>query len=96
VQQHVAVVVVGHHRRPASLHCRELTDQLAPSCLQVSADDAIEGMAYYIAMYLSRAPEARHMEPKQLQAALKQTFTVSMTQQRELLQAIHAVLLCCF
>jgi hypothetical protein len=33
-------------------------------------------MAYYIALYLSRAPEARNMEPKQLQAALKQTFTV--------------------
>lgn len=42
----------------------------------VSVDDAIEGMAYYIALYLSRAPEARYMEPKQLQAALKQTFTV--------------------
>lgn len=41
----------------------------------VSSDDAIEGMAYYIALYLSRAPEARYMDPKQLQAALKQTFT---------------------
>jgi hypothetical protein len=45
---------------------------------QVSAEDAIEGMAYYIALYLSRAPEARYMEPKQLQAALRQTMTVSM------------------
>jgi hypothetical protein len=34
-------------------------------------------MAYYIALYLSRAPEARYMEPKQLQAALRQTMTVS-------------------
>lgn len=34
-------------------------------------------MAYYIALYLSRAPEARFMEPKQLQAALRQTMTVS-------------------
>jgi hypothetical protein len=41
----------------------------------VSAEDAIEGMAYYIALYLSRAPEARYMEPKQLQAALRQTMT---------------------
>lgn len=41
----------------------------------VSSDDAIEGMAYYIALYLARAPEARHMEPKQLQAALRSTFT---------------------
>jgi hypothetical protein len=44
---------------------------------QVSSEDAIEGMAYYIALYLSRAPEARNMEPKQLQAALRQTMTVS-------------------
>lgn len=43
---------------------------------QVSSEDAIEGMAYYIALYLSRAPEARNMEPKQLQAALRQTMTV--------------------
>lgn len=43
----------------------------------MSAEDAIEGMAYYIALYLSRAPEARYMEPKQLQAALRQTMTVS-------------------
>jgi hypothetical protein len=48
-----------------------------PVRLQVSAEDAIEGMAYYIALYLSRAPEARYMEPKQLQAALRQTMTVS-------------------
>jgi hypothetical protein len=34
-------------------------------------------MAYYIALYLARAPEARHMEPKQLQEALRSTFTVS-------------------
>lgn len=36
-------------------------------------------MAYYIALYLSRAPEARYMEPKQLQAALRQTMVVSST-----------------
>lgn len=48
--------------------------------LQVSSEDAIEGMAYYIALYLSRAPEARYMEPKQLQAALRQTMTVSLLQ----------------
>lgn len=44
----------------------------------VSQDDAVEAMAYYIALYLSRAPEARNMEPRQLQAALKQTFMVWM------------------
>lgn len=48
--------------------------------LQVSSEDAIEGMAYYIALYLSRAPEARYMEPKQLQAALRQTFTVRVVE----------------
>ncbi|KAF8057106.1 osbI [Scenedesmus sp. PABB004] len=41
----------------------------------VSGEDAIEAMAYYIALFLSRAPEARAMDPKQLQAALQQTFT---------------------
>jgi hypothetical protein len=58
-----------------------MTGHLSPLHLtsaepQVSADDAIEGMAYYIALYLARAPEARHMEPKQLQEALRTTFTV--------------------
>eukprot|EP00879_Flechtneria_rotunda_P012376 GHRR01012924.1.p1 GENE.GHRR01012924.1~~GHRR01012924.1.p1 ORF type:complete len:265 (+),score=82.12 GHRR01012924.1:518-1312(+) len=43
--------------------------------VMVSSEDAIEGMAYYIALYLSRAPEARYMEPMQLQAALRHTFT---------------------
>lgn len=65
--------VLTHHRQPLSnthtpTHCPRK---------QVSSEDAIEGMAYYIALYLSRAPEARNMEPKQLQAALRRTMTVS-------------------
>eukprot|EP00878_Enallax_costatus_P001384 GHUV01001534.1.p1 GENE.GHUV01001534.1~~GHUV01001534.1.p1 ORF type:complete len:271 (+),score=94.73 GHUV01001534.1:308-1120(+) len=64
--------------------CFEVVDQQPPlhqdlsqqePFVLVSSEDAIEGMAYYIAVYLSRAPEARNMDPKQLQAALKQTFT---------------------
>lgn len=62
-------------------HNRNIPDASAAAAAvccrgQVSSDDAIEGMAYYIALYLARAPEARHMEPKQLQAALRSTFTV--------------------
>jgi hypothetical protein len=66
--------------------------------VQVSSEDAIEGMAYYIALYLSRAPEARCMEPKQLQAALRQTMTVSLlhvkSQQPRLLLSTHLLLIC--
>jgi hypothetical protein len=63
--------------------------------MQVSSEDAIEGMAYYIALYLARAPEARHMEPKQLQEALRSTFTVRHGCRRRCLQdsRVHAAAL---
>lgn len=44
--------------------------------VMVSKEDAIEGMAYYIALYLSRTPEAQKMDPKQLQQALTMAFQV--------------------
>lgn len=40
----------------------------------VERDDAVHAMAYYVALYLARAPEARNMDPKQLQDALKVAF----------------------
>jgi hypothetical protein len=43
----------------------------------INKDDAVEAMAYYIAMYISRLPEAQRMGPKELQSALKEAFTVS-------------------
>jgi hypothetical protein len=42
----------------------------------VDQQDAVEAMAYYIALYISAMPEAQRLEPKQLQAALKEGFKV--------------------
>jgi hypothetical protein len=39
-------------------------------------EDAVEAIAYYIATYVARTPEAQRMEPRQLHAALQQTFKV--------------------
>ena len=41
-------------------------------------EDAIEAMGYYIAMYISRMPEAKNMDPKQLQGALAMAFQVGV------------------
>eukprot|EP00775_Hariotina_reticulata_P013853 gene13853-13975_t len=84
LESYIATTQFLHTLEQASAEWIDLSEHQHPATnlqadgvelTQVSADDAIEGMAYYIALYLSRAPEARHMEPKQLQAALKQTFT---------------------
>lgn len=40
----------------------------------VEKDDAVEGMAYYIALYLATVPEAQKLQPIQLQDALKVAF----------------------
>lgn len=42
----------------------------------VDRDDAVEAMAFYIALYISRLPEARNMGAKELQSALRETFAV--------------------
>lgn len=42
----------------------------------VEQRDAVEALAYYIAIYINRFPEARKMEPKQLQKALSSAFKV--------------------
>jgi hypothetical protein len=39
-------------------------------------EDAVEAIAYYIAAYVARTPEAQRMEPRQLHAALQHTFKV--------------------
>lgn len=46
------------------------------SYVMLNRQDAIEAMAYYIALHLSRVPEAQAMDPKQLQEALNGTFKV--------------------
>lgn len=40
----------------------------------VSSDDAVQAMAYYIALYLASEPAARQLDPKALQAALRSTL----------------------
>lgn len=55
-------------------HLPDCTPHMHAMCSQVSAEDAVEGMAYYIAAYLSRSPEARAMDPAALQAALAGTL----------------------
>lgn len=39
-------------------------------------EDAVEAIAYYIALYVARTPEAQRMEPRQLHEALQLTFKV--------------------
>jgi hypothetical protein len=46
----------------------------------VDQQDAVEAMAYYIALYISSMPEAQRMEPKQLQTALQEGFKVRAPQ----------------
>lgn len=42
----------------------------------IDKNDAVEAMAYYIALYISRMPEAQRMQPKELQMALRETFAI--------------------
>jgi hypothetical protein len=41
-------------------------------------EDAVEAIAYYIALYVARTPEAQRMEPRQLHEALQMTFKVRL------------------
>lgn len=43
----------------------------------LNREDAVEAMAYYIASYLSKVPEAQQLNPIELQKALGSTFQVS-------------------
>ena len=42
----------------------------------VERSDVLEAIGQFVAAYLATMPEAQHLQPKQLQAALTQTFKV--------------------
>lgn len=44
----------------------------------VDRSDVVDAIGDFIAAYLATLPEARNMQPKQLQRALKQAFQVGL------------------
>lgn len=46
------------------------------SYVVVDRSDVVDAIGAFVAAYLATLPEAQHMQPKQLQQALKQTFQV--------------------
>lgn len=57
------------------------------SYVVVDHRDVLDAIGAFVAAYLATLPEAQHMQPKQLQEALKQTF-----QAREACHVLHDVL----
>ena len=54
------------------------------SYVMVEKSDVLEAIGQFVAAYLASMPEAQDLQPKQLQAALTQTFKV-----RRLCSACH-------
>ena len=46
------------------------------SYMVVDRHDVVDAIGSFVAAYLATLPEAQHMQPKQLQQALKQAFQV--------------------
>lgn len=48
------------------------------SYVVVDRADVVDAIGAFVAAYLATLPEAQHMQPKQLQQALKQAFQVAL------------------
>lgn len=62
---------------------REVHDDLGTDgYVLVSQDDIVDGIASFIARYISSIPQAKNLTPKELQLAMKQAFTKAESQGR--------------
>ena len=61
------------------------------SYVVVDREDVLDAMGAFIAAYLASLPEARNLQPAQLQAALKQAFQACPAAQTSALHGVVSV-----
>lgn len=56
--------------------CAQVSETDLDSYVVVDRADVVKAIGAFVAAYLAMLPEAQHMQPKQLQQALRQAFQV--------------------